>query len=107
PFSVPHHAVADPSVLSLHDALPIFALIVLVVLWVALHERMGRRPFLFAGLVAAVMPVFHVHAYGTVLALAAFWALFNRRREWLRSEERRVGKGGLCRTWAGECGESV
>src|SRR5206468_7384852 len=59
------------------------ALIVLVVLWVALHERMGRRPFLFAGLVAAVMPVFHVHAYGTVLALAAFWVLFNRRWEWL------------------------
>src|SRR2546429_1018947 len=59
------------------------ALIVLVVLWVALHDRLGRRPFLFAGLVAAVMPVFHVHAYGTVLALAAFWALFNRRWEWL------------------------
>src|SRR6266576_3985749 len=59
------------------------ALIVLVVLWVALHDRLGWRPFLFAGLVAAVMPVFHVHAYGTVLALAAFWALFNRRWEWL------------------------
>jgi uncharacterized membrane protein len=29
------------------------------------------------------MPVFHVHAYGTVVALSAFWAAFNRRREWL------------------------
>ena len=59
------------------------ALIVLVVLWVALHDRLGWRPFLFAGVVAAVMPIFHVHAYGTVVALPAFWALFNRRLEWL------------------------
>jgi hypothetical protein len=58
-------------------------LIVLVVLWIALRERTGWRPFLFAGLVAAVMPVSHVHAYGTVIALPAFWALFNRRVEWL------------------------
>jgi hypothetical protein len=59
------------------------ALIVLVVIWVALREKLGWRPFLFAGLVAAVMPIFHVHAYGTVVALAAFWALFNRRVEWI------------------------
>ena len=58
------------------------ALIVLVVLWVGLHEQLGVRPFVFAGLVAAVMPIFHVHAYGTVVALPAFWALFNRRSEW-------------------------
>jgi hypothetical protein len=58
-------------------------LIVLVVIWVALREKLGWRPFLFAGLVAAVMPLFHVHAYGTVIALAAFWALFNRRAEWI------------------------
>ncbi|HEY3085238.1 MAG TPA: hypothetical protein VGK28_07245 [Candidatus Dormibacteraeota bacterium] len=58
-------------------------LIVLVVLWIAARERMGWRPFLFAGLVAAVMPVFHVHAYGTVIALPAFWILFSRRVEWL------------------------
>ena len=59
------------------------ALIVLVVLWIALHERLGWRSFLFAGLVTAVMPIFHVHAYGTVVALPAFWALFNRRVEWV------------------------
>jgi hypothetical protein len=29
------------------------------------------------------MPVFHVHAYGTVIALPAFWILFSRRVEWL------------------------
>jgi hypothetical protein len=29
------------------------------------------------------MPIFHVHAYGTVVALALFWALFNRRVQWL------------------------
>jgi len=59
------------------------ALIVLVLLWIAVRERLGWQPFLFAGLIAAVMPVYHVHAYGTVLALPVFWALFNRRREWL------------------------
>ena len=59
------------------------ALILLVLLWIALHEKVGWHPFLFAGLVAGVMPVFHVHAYGTVVALAAFWALFNLRREWI------------------------
>src|SRR5206468_5214553 len=58
-------------------------LIVLIVLWLAVRERMGWRPFLFAGVVAAAMPAFHVHAYGTVVALPAIWALFIRRREWL------------------------
>src|SRR5439155_8464841 len=28
------------------------------------------------------MPAFHVHAWGTVVALSAFWFLFTRRREW-------------------------
>jgi hypothetical protein len=59
------------------------ALIVLVLLWMAVRERLGWRTFLFAGVVAGAMPVFHVHAYGTVVALAVFWMVFNRRREWL------------------------
>jgi hypothetical protein len=59
------------------------ALIVLLLLWIAIHERLGWRTFLFAGVVAGAMPVFHVHAYGTVVALSIFWAVFNRRREWL------------------------
>ncbi len=58
-------------------------LIVLVLLWIAVHEKRQWRGFVFAGLVAGVMPVFHVHAYGTVVALALFWALVSRRREWL------------------------
>ena len=58
------------------------ALIVLVVLWAAIRENLGWLPFLFAGIVAAVMPIFHVHAYGTVVALAAFWALFTTRGQW-------------------------
>ena len=58
-------------------------LIVLVTLWIALHERLGWRSFLFAGLVTGVMPIFQVHAYGTVVALPAFWALFNRRPDWV------------------------
>ena len=59
------------------------ALILLVVLWIAIHEQTGWSPFLFAGVVAGLSPVFHVHAYGTIVALAVFWALFNPRREWL------------------------
>ncbi|HSS60751.1 MAG TPA: hypothetical protein VLK30_04760 [Candidatus Limnocylindrales bacterium] len=59
------------------------ALIVLMVLWIALREHLSWRPFLFAGLVTAVMPIFHVHAYGTVVALPFFWALVNRRRAWI------------------------
>ncbi len=58
-------------------------LIVLVLLWIAVRQRLGWHTFLFAGVVAGAMPVFHVHAYGTVVALSIFWAVFNRRREWL------------------------
>ncbi|HMJ39901.1 MAG TPA: hypothetical protein VK606_10145 [Verrucomicrobiae bacterium] len=58
-------------------------LILLVVLWLAARGGSGWRPFLFAGVVAGVIPVYHVHAYGTVVALAFFWALFTRRIEWL------------------------
>lgn len=59
------------------------ALILLVLIWAAVRERLGWQPYLFAGLLAGVMPVFHVHAYGTVVALGAFWAIVHRRREWL------------------------
>jgi hypothetical protein len=57
-------------------------LIVLLALWIALRERLGWRPFLVAGLVTGVMPVFHVHAFGTAVALPALWAVVERRREW-------------------------
>ncbi|HYT13389.1 MAG TPA: hypothetical protein VEL12_11450 [Candidatus Nitrosopolaris sp.] len=59
------------------------ALIVLVLVWLAVRERGDWRAFLFAGAVAGLMPAFHVHAYGTVVALSVFWAIFNWRREWL------------------------
>ena len=58
------------------------ALIVLLLVWLAVRERSGWRAFLFAGMVAGLMPAFHVHAYGTVVVLAASWAVFNWRREW-------------------------
>jgi hypothetical protein len=59
------------------------ALILLVILWLAARGTPSWRPFLFAGVVAGVVPVYHVHAYGTVVALALFWALFSRRVQWL------------------------
>jgi len=58
------------------------ALIVLMLVWVAVRDQLGPQAFLFAGVVAGLTPAFHVHAYGTIVALSAFWALFNRRREW-------------------------
>jgi hypothetical protein len=79
------------------------ALIALVILWVAARSpvlgsqpptrgfaatspasgAVGWQPFLFAGIVTGVMPIFHVHAYGTVLALSIFWVLLSRRIQWL------------------------
>jgi len=58
-------------------------LILLVVLWLAARGGSGWRPFVFAGVVAGVMPVYHVHAYGTVVALSFFWAFLTRRIQWL------------------------
>jgi hypothetical protein len=57
-------------------------LIVLALLYTAV-SRPGWQPFLFAGLVAGLSPTFHVHAFGTCVALAAFWAAINRRRDWV------------------------
>ena len=59
------------------------ALIVLLLLWITTREELGWPAYLFAGVVAGLMPAFHVHAWGTVVALSVFWFLFTRRREWL------------------------
>jgi hypothetical protein len=59
------------------------ALVALAMLWVAAQSGSGWRPFVFAGVLAGVMPIFHVHAYGTVVALSLFWAVFTRRAQWL------------------------
>jgi hypothetical protein len=59
------------------------ALILLVVLWLAVRGGAGWRPYVFAGVVAGLTPIFHVHAYGTVVALSFFWALLAWRRQWL------------------------
>jgi hypothetical protein len=76
------------------------ALLVMAMLWVALQLSPARsgehpakpgeggpsrlwQPFAFAGVVTGLSPLFHLHAYGTIVALSAFWALFSRRREWV------------------------
>jgi hypothetical protein len=58
------------------------ALILLVVIWLAVRERAGWPAFLFGGVVTGLTPLFHVHAFGTVVALSFFWMLFHLRREW-------------------------
>jgi hypothetical protein len=57
-------------------------LIVLALLFTAV-DRPGWRTFLFAGMVTGLSPAFHVHGYGTCVALAAFWAVLHRRRDWI------------------------
>lgn len=57
------------------------ALIVIALLWLA-RDRARWAPFVFAGVIAGVTPWFHVPAYGTVVALPAFWAVVRRRRQW-------------------------
>lgn len=60
------------------------ALILMAVLWTALNtEGSGRRPFLVAGVIAGLTPLFHVHAYGTVVVLGIFWAALSWRGQWL------------------------
>ncbi|MGH7777404.1 MAG: hypothetical protein ACREPI_09530 [Candidatus Dormibacterales bacterium] len=41
-----------------------------------------RRPYVFAGVLVGLTPLFHVHGYGTAVALFAFWALIERSRAW-------------------------
>ncbi len=57
------------------------ALIAAAVLRSALGSG-GRAPFLATGVLVGVTPLFHVHGYGSAVALAAAWAVFDRRRQW-------------------------
>lgn len=60
------------------------ALIALALLFTASRSTgTGSAPYLAAGVLIGVTPAFHVHAYGTVVALSAFWALLAPRREWV------------------------
>lgn len=59
------------------------ALLVMSLLWVALKERAGWRSFAALGVVAGLAPLGHLHGYGTIVALAAFWAVASPRRQWL------------------------
>lgn len=59
------------------------ALLVMAMLWMALRESTPRwAPFAFAGTVAGLTPLFHLHGYGTIVVLAACWAVLSPRREW-------------------------
>ena len=57
-------------------------LIVLALLYTALSVG-DWRTFGFAGAIVGLAPLFHVHGFGTALVLPAFWAVFDRRREWI------------------------
>jgi hypothetical protein len=81
------------------------ALLVLAVLWMALRRPeqpagVARwMPFAFAGVVTGLTPLFHLHAYGTVVAMAAFWTVFNLRREWIAFFAPALVLGGPAVLW--------
>ena len=55
--------------------------LVLGLLWSA--RTAGRwQPYAFAGVLTGLAPLFHLHAFGTALALGVFWALLTPRRQW-------------------------
>lgn len=61
--------------------------VVLLVLGLLFSARLlpgpAWQPYLALGVLTGLLPAFHVHSYGTLVALPAFWAAFNRRREWI------------------------
>jgi hypothetical protein len=59
------------------------ALIVVAMLWQARAVTIGPRPFLFAGVLTGIMPIFHVHGFGTALAIGLIWGVIERRQTWL------------------------
>lgn len=45
--------------------------------------RASHRPHLFVGVLAGLMPIFHVFAFGVLVVIGFFWALLERTRRWL------------------------
>ncbi|MBO0686671.1 MAG: hypothetical protein J2P45_26290, partial [Candidatus Dormibacteraeota bacterium] len=76
------------------------ALLVMAMLWQASRlERPAWPAFILAGVVAGLTPLFQLHAYGTVVALAAYWALLTPRREWLAYFVPALALGAPAVTW--------
>ena len=57
-------------------------LIVIFLLWMN-RDRHNVKSYLFAGIFAGVLPVFHVFAFGAVLLMGGCWAFIYRSRSWL------------------------
>ncbi|MDQ6774167.1 MAG: hypothetical protein M3024_14500 [Candidatus Dormibacteraeota bacterium] len=59
------------------------ALLVMALLWTSLSRPSPAwAPFAFCGVLAGLTPLAQLHAYGTIVALAAFWAIASPRRDW-------------------------
>ena len=80
---------------------------VAVALLFSARQGTGWRPFLFTGLLVGITPAFHVHGYGTAVALPAFWALFDRRRRWLAYFGPALALGLPALLWLVEPGAAV
>jgi hypothetical protein len=59
------------------------ALIVMSGLWMARERDNSWRTYAFLGAATGLLPLFHVHAYGTVVVLAGFWALLDFGAPWV------------------------
>lgn len=66
------------SVLFGYAAVPL----VLGLLWTAERQK-SWVPYAFGGVVTGLLPLFHLHAFGTLVAMPAFWAAWRWRRQWL------------------------
>ena len=76
------------------------ALLTMGLLWQASRlEHRAWAPFAFAGAVAGLAPLGHLHAYGTVVALGGFWALLTPRREWLAYFAPAIALGAPVALW--------
>src|SRR3989442_11915242 len=58
------------------------------------YTTLFRSPYVFAGVVAGLTPIAHLHAYGTVVALAAFWT--DRKSTRLNSSHVRISYAVFC-----------
>jgi len=60
------------------------ALLVMAMLWMAVRRGEAHwSPFALAGVVTGLASLAHLHAYGTIVALAACWAVLEPRRQWI------------------------
>jgi hypothetical protein len=70
----------------------------LALLWSARAQE-SALPYAFVGVLAGISPIFHLHAFGTLVALAVFWFLLHPRRQWVAFFVPAVALGAPVAAW--------